>query len=203
MNISAWFKSKTADNILSPVRELIIGLIDKNSEVLEIGCGTGDLLFKASRKIGLGLGVDLNQQMIDFANDRKQKEKCGNLEFICEDITSSPGFASRRFDVSTSTLCLHEMREEDAIDTLELLANHSSKLIIADYTLPRSRWGKISIELDEFISGHYRRFTYYRERGGMPYLAKRASLDIHSIIDTPIDGIQIWELGRNLNAKRK
>ena len=197
MSFSAWFKSKTADKVLAPIRELIIALIDKNSEVLEIGCGTGDLLFRASEKIGFGLGVDLDRQMIDFASKRKQEEKFENLEFISEDITSMADFASRKFDVSTSTLCLHEMLEEDAISTLELMAKYSSKLVIADYIVPRSLLGKISIELDEFVSGHYRNFTHYRRRGGILYLAKMVNLDVRSVTDTPIDGIQIWEFGRD------
>jgi len=201
MNFSAWFKSKTADKVLSPIRELIIDRIDENNEVLEIGCGTGDLLFRASGKIRFGLGVDLDQQMIDFAKNRKQKEEYENLEFVNEDIATSAVLATRRFDVSTSTLCLHEMSEQSAVDTLQLMEKHSSTLIIADYAVPGSIWGKFSIEFDEFISGHYRRFTQYRSKGGIPYLAKMANLDVRSVINTPIDGIRIWELGRDQSTR--
>ena len=59
----------------------------------------------------------------------------------------------------------------------------------------RDSWG--STELDEFVSGHYRRFVGYRKRGGVPHLARKANLDVCSSIDTPIDGIRIWILERN------
>lgn len=195
MNLKAWFKSNTADRVLSPLRELIIDFMDENSNVLEVGCGTGDLLFRAASKIRFGLGVDLDQHMIDFANERKQKEKCENLDFVSEDIRSLNNFGERRFDLSTSTLCIHEMREEDAISTLELLAKHSSRVIIADFGMPQTRWTKISIEFDEFISGHYSRFRHYRKIGGLPQLAKMAGLKIDGRTETPIDGIQIWHIG--------
>ena len=195
MSFRAWFKSRTADKVLSPVREMIIDRMETGSRVLEIGCGTGDLLFKASNKIAHGLGIDLDTGMIDFANNRKQQEQTENLEFVSEDLASVVASGLKRSDVSTSTLCLHEMTEQDACNTLELMARYSSKLIIADYGMARGWWAKVSIELDELISGHYRRFTGYRRRGGMPYLARAADLKILSVIDTPIDGIRIWELG--------
>ncbi|MBT8147832.1 MAG: class I SAM-dependent methyltransferase [Gammaproteobacteria bacterium] len=196
MSFKAWFKSKTADKVLSPVRELLIDLIAENNIVLEVGCGTGDLLFRASDKIGSGLGVDLDQQMINFANDRKRQQNFEHIEFVNEDITSLTDLSDRRFDVSSSTLCLHEMREEDAVSTLKTLAACSDRVLIADYGVTESFWGKISIELDELISGHYGRFRHYRKVGRIPYLAKMAGLQLVSTIDTPIDGIKIWELGK-------
>ena len=180
--------------MLSPVREMIVDLVDDDSDVLEIGCGTGDLLCRAAKKIRLGVGVDLNRSMIDFANSRKAIEHCDNLEFINNDINSLTELAARRFSVATSTLCLHEMPEDDAVATLELLGNIAGRIIIADYGEPGSRWARVTIELDEFISGHYGQFTRYRRKGWLPYLASRAGLGVRATMPTPIDGIRIWEL---------
>lgn len=200
-NFKAWFKSKTADRILLPVRDLIVDLMDEHSRVLEVGCGTGDLLFRASRKIDYGLGVDLDHRMIDFAATRNQNEKYPNLKFENQDITALTGAFGQIFDVATSTLCLHEMREQDAIATLKLLACYASKLIIADYGAPETFWGKASIEMDELISGHYRRFAHYRRAGGMPVLARLAGLQLLSEIETPIDGITIWVLNGDQDGR--
>jgi len=194
MNIKAWFKSKTADKVLSPARELIIDLIDKDSNVLEVGCGTGDLLFRASDKIKFGLGIDINQNMIDFANEKVKKYEYKNLEFISENITSYNNTKFKKFDVSTSTLCLHEMSEEEAISTLLLLKRYSTRIIIADYSITKTMWGKIFIEMDELISGHYSNFKNYMNSEGMLHLFKEVNLDVKSVIKTPIDGIEIWDL---------
>jgi len=194
MNFSAWFKSRTADRVLAPAREMIVDLVDDDSDVLEIGCGTGDLLFRAAKKIHRGVGVDLNRSMIDFANNRKVHDHCDNLEFINDDINSLTELAARRFTLATSTLCLHEMPEDDAVATLELLDNIAGRIIIADYAEPDSLWARVTIELDEFISGHYGQFTRYRRKGWLPYLASRAGLGVRATMPTPIDGIRIWEL---------
>ncbi|MEZ5490231.1 MAG: class I SAM-dependent methyltransferase [Gammaproteobacteria bacterium] len=176
------------------MRDLIVAQLDEQVRILEVGCGTGDLLFRASHRIEYGFGVDLDHRMIAFAAARMQKEKHPNLRFENQDITALTDSLGQNFDVATSTLCLHEMREQDAITTLKLLTRVASKLIIADYGAPKTQWGKASIELDELISGHYRRFAHYRSAGGMPNLARLAGLHLHAEIETPIDGIYIWIL---------
>ena len=42
----------------------------KGSRVLDVGCGTGDLLIQAAPKIKMGVGLDLDTKMIDFANQQ-------------------------------------------------------------------------------------------------------------------------------------
>jgi len=198
--INAWFKSKTADKVLSPVREQIIGLIGNGCSLLDVGCGTGDLLFRAKDKIRFGLGVDLDPKMIDFANERNKSITPNNLEFVHENINSYENLSNYEIDIASSTLCLHEVKQTDAIKTLQSLAKISSRVLIADYSKPKLFWAKVSIELDEMISGHYGRFKEYRDNGYLPYLASRAGLVVSEVKETPIDGILIWELRREIQA---
>ena len=130
--------------------------------------------------------------MILFVSETKLSSKSDKLEFIQGNINSYNKLS--RYEIASSTLCLHEMKENDAINTLKLLAGISSKLLIADYSKPKSFWSKASIELDEIISGHYGRFRKYRKKGYLPYLARRAGLIVTEVKETPIDGILIWEL---------
>jgi len=168
--------------------------------LLDVGCGTGDLLFKAKDKIRFGLGVDLDSKMIDFANGKNKSISPKNLEFVQEDINSYEKLSNYEIDIASSTLCLHEMKESDAIKTLQSLTNISSKILIADYSKPKSFLAKASIELDEMISGHYGRFKEYRNNGYLPGLASRAGLVVSEVNETPIDGILIWELRREIHA---
>lgn len=168
--------------------------------MLDVGCGTGDLLFRAKDKIRFGLGLDLDPKMIDFANEKNKSINPKNLEFVQEDINSYENLSNYEIDIASSTLCLHEMKETDAIKTLQSLAKISSKLLIADYSKPKLFWAKVSIELDEMISGHYDRFKEYRDNGYLPYLASRAGLVVSEVKVTPIDGILIWELRREIHA---
>jgi hypothetical protein len=132
--------------------------------------------------------------MIRFANDKKRSLNSEYLQFIQENINSYQKLSSYNIDIVSSTLCLHELKEDDAINTLKPLTGISSKVIIADYTKPKSFWSKISIELDEVISRHYGRFRKYRKNGYIPYLASRAGLIVTQVKEPPIDGILIWEL---------
>lgn len=161
---------------------------------MDVGCGTGDLLFKAVDKINFGLGVDLDHAMVCFANQKKKKYSAENLSFIQEDINSIKNISDYSLNIATSTLCLHEMKQKEAVSTLKSLSVNCLRILIADYSTPKSFWSKISIELDELISGHYTRFREYRRNGYLPYLAKLAGLKVVKTRETPIDGILIWEL---------
>lgn len=168
--------------------------------MLDVGCGTGDLLFKAKNKIRFGLGVDLDQDMISFANEKNKSISPKILEFVQEDINSCKELEKYEIDIASSTLCLHEMLKNDAIKTLQSLSKISSRILIADYSKPKSLLAKVSIELDEMISGHYGRFKEYRNNGYLPGLATGAGLVVISVNETPIDGILIWELRREIHA---
>jgi hypothetical protein len=61
----------------STLKKLIRKLIGENKKVLEIGCGTGDLLYYLKPKHGYG--VDISSQMIRIAGTKYQKSK--NLKF--------------------------------------------------------------------------------------------------------------------------
>jgi len=59
------------------VKQLYEALIPKGSAVLEIGCGTGDIL--ASLQLSFGTGIDISNKMIEVAK-RKYEGRTG-LEF--------------------------------------------------------------------------------------------------------------------------
>ncbi len=71
----------------SNLKKLLTTLIPKNKKVLEIGCGTGDLLFKLKPKFGYGM--DLSAEMIKIASMKYKKEK--NIKF-------STNWPEERFD---------------------------------------------------------------------------------------------------------
>lgn len=195
--------------MLAPVREAIILALKDNRDsarecvLLDLGCGTGDLLFKTQDSIHLGIGIDLDPSMIRFAKEKKRSLKINQLEFIHADINACPELAQFNISTSTSTLCLHEMAEHDAINALKSLAQYSTSILVADYAEVKSVWSKIAIEFDEMISGHYSRFRKYRQNGYLPYLADQAHLKIDQVIETSIDGITIWRLSTDRDNARQ
>jgi len=55
----------------------------KVKSVLDIGCGTGDLVCEIAQKGISAIGVDFAQDMIDFALNKAKKEKLKNARFEC------------------------------------------------------------------------------------------------------------------------
>jgi len=183
--------ANAADKALSPLREELVELMEANSAVLDVGCGTGDLLFKAAAKIDRGLGVDLDRDMVEYAERECQERQISNLTFENKDVLS---LSLRRFDVATSTLCLHEMDVTKACEVLACMAQNSDRVLVADYTDPQSFLAKVSIEFDEMISGHYQRFRRYRQAGCIPEYVRRCGLKIDKAVPSSIDGIAIWDV---------
>gem|GEM_PF-1445135 len=191
VNPTVWLKSKGADRILLPLRRELVDLIDHGSSVLEVGCGTGSLLFQAAPKISFGYGIDIDQKMIHFAEAKRREENIDHLSFECIDALHIP---SGKFDVSTSTLCLHELPEEKACAILKAMVDRSNIALIADYTKANSALGKLCIELDELISGHYRNYRHYRRNGEIPSCVEKIGATVHREVSSAIEGISIWTI---------
>ncbi len=191
MSLKVWIKVNAADKALAPLRNKLISLFSEGDMVIDIGCGSGDLLFKSADKIQSGYGVDLDKAMIEYAVKKRQLESVSNLKFECLDAAE---IKAKRYDIATCTLCLHELDEDRACSILQRMKEVSNRILVADYCRPISILAKISIELDEMISGHYYRFRRYRKIGGVPEYARRCDLAIIHALDSGIDGVTIWDL---------
>ena len=189
MNFKVWLKRKAADRVLLPLRKELIDLIDHDSSILEVGCGTGDLLFQSASKVSFGYGVDMDQGMIQYAESKRQNNNLNHLAFECIDaLQMSPQY----FDISTSTLCLHELPEQEACALLRMMVDNSKMVLVADYTGAKSTLGKLSIEFDELLSGHYRNYKHYRRSGEIPSYTEKIGATVQQEIASVIEGISIW-----------
>lgn len=191
MKFRVWLKSRMADRVLAPLREEIVSLIEQDSNLLEIGCGTGDLLFRSADKLNHGLGIDIDEAMIAHAVARKAASDLNNIDFACVDAAE---MHARHYDIVCSTLCLHEMGERDACRVLEKMVDISGQVIIADYSTAKTLSGRVGIELDEMFSGHYRNFRNYRKNGEIPAYAARVGAVVRDETASVIDGVSIWQI---------
>ena len=189
MSFRVWLKTNVADKVLFPVRAEIISLVQPGESLLEIGSGTGDLLFQSSSKISHGCGVDIDKKMIEHSKITAKERNINNIDFICNDVRN---LEIENYDISTSTLCLHELPENIACEILLLMISNSKIVVIADYTSSDTFLGKLSIEIDEFFSGHYRNYRKYKAIGELPYYANKLGARINDIRKTKIDGISLW-----------
>lgn len=102
-------------------------LVPEGARVLDIGCGTGDLL--AALKPGLGVGVDLSEKMVETA-----RAKFPALDFRCGDIEDAEFVATLpgAFDyiVLSDTIGLLD-DIGTALERLHALCTPETRLVIA------------------------------------------------------------------------
>jgi trans-aconitate methyltransferase len=85
-----------------------------NEKVLDVGCGDGKLSAEIARNLSEGsvLGIDLSEEMIDFARNNYPQDKFPNLTFMQMDA-SGLTFDSE-FDVVFSNAALHWIKAPQA-----------------------------------------------------------------------------------------
>jgi len=79
-----------------------------NSNVLDVGCGTGASALPAAQVVGPNgsvIGVDLAARLLDRARDKAKALGLSNVEFRCADMTSL-GYPNGHFDTVVSVFSI-------------------------------------------------------------------------------------------------
>lgn len=105
-NIAGWNSSYTGDPIPeAEMREWAEGIVSrildlKPKRVLEIGCGTGLLLFQISPRVDYYVGLDFSQQAISYVSKHLDKKPGLNdkVELYCRAAHELDGFEPGSFD---------------------------------------------------------------------------------------------------------
>lgn len=80
------------DRALKEIRGLIVEKIEPGSTVIDIGCGTGSLVFDLATKCKSVTGVELSTKMVAHAKHRQEANGKTNVHFIHGDASSLPHF---------------------------------------------------------------------------------------------------------------
>ena len=90
-------------------RRTVEGLaLPSDSNVLDVGCGTGASALPAARVVGpngLVIGVDLAARLLDRARDKAKALGLSNVKFRCADMTSL-GYPNGHFDTVVSVFSI-------------------------------------------------------------------------------------------------
>ncbi len=129
------------------IKLLTLGKIDKaydrlaenirnNSIVLDIGCGTGMLSFRAVIKGATVTGIDINPEMLEIAEKRMNElEVKDKVKFLEMGIAELDHFENDSFDVIMSGLCFSELSEDEISFTLnrvKRLLRNDGKFLLVD-----------------------------------------------------------------------
>lgn len=114
----------------------MIDYIKKDDEVLDIGCGTGLLSFRAVLKGAKVTGIDINPEMLEIAKKRiSELEIKERIKFVEIGVAELDNFESYSFDVIMSGLCFSELSEDEitfALNQIKRLLPKGGYFLLAD-----------------------------------------------------------------------
>jgi ubiquinone/menaquinone biosynthesis C-methylase UbiE len=126
--LQKFFYGKIQRELLSVIEN------EKPKHILDVGCGTGELLVKLSAQWPKAKlhGLDLSQQMIERA---QQKDYLGKTpQLYCDSVYDIP-LSNHSIDIITNTISSHFYVElGDALDEFYRVLKPGGKLIMANLT---------------------------------------------------------------------
>ena len=180
-----WYDGSFYDKLIAPNQDkmfsLIRSLIEKDSNVLDVGCGTGRFAFQIAPVCNSVTGYDLSSKNIKTANQNLNHQTTKNISFIHGNAINLKEKLNDRFDFAVITYVIHEIPEAERAEVLKAIKKVSDKIIIGDYTVPRTSgiWDIVN-ELVEFAAGveHYKNFKSFVKNGGLKGLARENNFQI-------------------------
>ncbi|MFW9833156.1 MAG: class I SAM-dependent methyltransferase [Candidatus Thorarchaeota archaeon] len=103
---------------------IIRELLPRGSRVLDIGCGTGDLLIEAGRRGVRGIGIDTNEAMLVIAQKKSKKMNLGRRVKFELGNALDLNLAKDPFDIVVSTLMVSELQEDEVQKFVQAATNH-------------------------------------------------------------------------------
>ena len=145
----------TAGHAKRVKEDIVVSWVKPGIQMLDVGCGTGDLLAHAARAGATVTGVDISGEMLSIARQRFQSEDIkGKGTFYHAGVTELDKlFGNSSFDVITSTLVFSELCSEErkwALSEFARLLKPTGVLVLADETIPRSYIKKLLYHLVRF-----------------------------------------------------
>ena len=184
-NKNHWYDGWFYDKIIAPNQDKLFSqiksLIEPDSEIIDVGCGTGRLAFTIADKSKSVLGIDLSKRNIHRANLTLLRHPDDKILFQHNNLSKLSCNGNVHFDFAILTYVIHEINAEERVNLLTDIAQVSDKIIVGDYLVPGPKGiGSFLSELIEFVAGreHYKNYKSYMANGGVYDLADKAGLKI-------------------------
>jgi len=193
-----WYDGRFYDKLIAPNQDRLFGIIDsmieKESRVVDIGCGTGRFCFSISYKCNEVIGLDLSSKNINVAKSNLLKSGLKNISFIHGDAKNINEKINKKFDYAVLTYMIHELDLSERNNVLKQAKQSAEYLIIGDYISPqpKNHIGLLN-KIVEFVAGreHYSNFKSFQKNGGLKNLAEINNLKIVKEVTNNPEGSHI------------
>jgi len=183
-NKNHWYDGWFYDNLIAPNQDRMFGeiknLIEPNSRVIDVGCGTGRFSFSIADIANMVVGVDLSSKNLTTANQTLQRNPNNKISFLHTNLADLIS-QNHHFDYAVMTYVIHEVNSEDRIPLMNEMAKIADKIIIGDYLVPTTKgfWSILN-NIVEFLAGneHFSNFKNFVTDKGLRGLAEKTELKI-------------------------
>ena len=183
-NKNHWYDGWFYDKLIAPNQDRIFreikNVITPNSNVIDVGCGTGRFSFTVSDKVAKVVGIDLSKKNIDKANHTLVKYPNSKISFLHSNISELLK-TNQHFDYAVMTYVIHEVDPAERVDLLKEMSLIADQIIIGDYLVPVNKgfWSVLN-EIVEFLAGkeHYTNFKDFVANNGLKDLVTKAGLNV-------------------------
>ena len=126
-------------------RLIAFAALQRGERLLDVACGTGDLVFEAAPHVARAVGLDVTLRMVQLA--RKRETPARAVGFIAGDMTALP-FTDAAFDVVTSGYGLRNVADlRLALDQIRRVLAPGGRLLSLDFNRPENplvRWAYLT-----------------------------------------------------------
>ncbi len=178
-----WLYHLFVDPALRRMRRMIGAQVEPGSTLIDIGCGTGELLFFLADMCSELVGIEASYRMWDYAS--KRVGAFSPVRILHGDGARLEDFSNGHFDYATACMVFHEMEESQRFPVLREMQRVARTLILVDYRVPPPTNIEASLcRLIERLAGktHYGNYTSFARAGGLPFLMKAVDLTIQKEI---------------------
>lgn len=187
INKNHWYDGWFYDTFIAPNQDALFKkikeIVEPDSSIIDVGCGTGRFAFSITDKCRLITGIDLSKRNIDRAKLNLLKNPHDKISFEHKSTYQIILEGKEHFDYAVLTYVIHEITGKQRINLLNEISQIADKIIIGDYLVPKPRgfWSVLN-EIVEFAAGgeHYRNYKNYVNEGGIKAIAAKAGLKILS-----------------------
>jgi demethylmenaquinone methyltransferase/2-methoxy-6-polyprenyl-1,4-benzoquinol methylase len=176
-----WLYHVCVDPALRKARKLLRRQIKPQSSLIDIGCGTGELVISLSDSCSELVGVETSQRMWSYAQQRALDEGLTNVRIIFAHGTRLADFPDGYFDYATACMVFHEMDARQRLPVLKEMKRLAGTLILVDYRLPMPvNLAAFMCRSIERLAGrhHYRNYRSFLEGGGLIPLVETLELTV-------------------------